>query len=242
MAKEKAVVLLSGGMDSTVLAYNIAAQGYDVHCLSVNYGQRHKKELEFAAITARKLNAEHRIVDLSGLNVLLAGSALTSQEVEVPHGHYAADNMAITVVPNRNAILLSIATGWAVSLGASGVYFAAHSGDHAQYPDCKPEFVRMLSNALVEGNEGFMRAGFRIYAPFVNISKTEIAYVGDNNHVPFEDTWSCYEGGELHCGRCGTCVERIEALYDAGVNDKTQYADSYYWMAALGRTAGTEQY
>lgn len=132
--KPIAVSLLSGGMDSTVLAYDLVHRGYEVHLLSINYGQRHKTELQYAARTAKKLRAEHKIVDFSALNVLLQGSALTSKDVEVPEGHYAADNMAITVVPNRNAILLAIATGWAVSLGAELVAFAAHSGDHAQYP------------------------------------------------------------------------------------------------------------
>jgi len=233
LSRPIAVSLLSGGMDSTVLAYDLVRNGYEVHLLSINYGQRHKTELEFAKKTAYKLRAEHKIVDFSGLNVLLAGSALTSKDVEVPEGHYSADNMAITVVPNRNAILLAIATGWAVSLGAEKVAFAAHSGDHAQYPDCREGFVNRMTSAMNWGNSAFIHDGFHIDAPYVHITKADIARIGSGLGVPFEDTWSCYKGGTTHCGRCGTCVERAEAFAAAHVSDPTIYIDPNFWMTAV---------
>lgn len=231
--KRSAVALLSGGMDSTVLVYDLISRGFEVHALSVNYGQRHKIELDFARKTARKLKMDHKIVDFSALNVLLAGSSLTQTEVEVPEGHYSADNMAITVVPNRNAILLTIATGWAVSLGAEIVAFAAHSGDHAQYPDCRESFVVALNDAMELANEGFIHPSFRIEAPYVSITKAQIVTLGAARSVPFEDTWSCYKGTLVHCGRCGTCVERAEAFYGAGIPDPTRYADPNYWRQAV---------
>lgn len=231
--KPIAVSLLSGGMDSTVLAYDLAHQGYEVHLLSVNYGQRHLTELVYAAKTARDLKSEHRVVDFSGLNVLLRGSALTSREVEVPEGHYSADNMAITVVPNRNAILLSIATGWAVSLGAKLVAFAAHAGDHAQYPDCRSEFIISMGGSMYLANQGFISEDFLLTAPYATMTKAQIASLGASLKVPFANTWSCYKGGELHCGRCGTCVERAEAFAEAGVPDPTVYEDPTFWRTAV---------
>jgi 7-cyano-7-deazaguanine synthase len=224
--QEKAVVIISGGMDSTVLAYLVKALGYDLTLLSFNYGQRHKKELTYAAITAKKLGAVHHIVDLSGIQGLLAGSALTS-DIDVPEGHYSADNMAITVVPNRNAIMLSIAYGHAVSIGATAVYAGVHAGDRAQYPDCRLAFFQELDQALYTANEGF--GGIEIRAPFIEKTKADIADIGKRLSVPFEDTWSCYKGGAKHDGKCATCVERAQAMFEAGVDDPTEYEDPTAW-------------
>jgi 7-cyano-7-deazaguanine synthase len=218
------VAIVSGGMDSVTLAHLLASESQALHLLSVNYGQRHRKELLFAEKCAARLSAEWKCIDLTGLTHLLQGSALTDPSVPVPHGHYAAESMRSTVVPNRNAILFSIAAGWAVSLGADGVASGVHAGDHAIYPDCRPEFVTALSKALVLATEGFAPPGFRLYAPFVGMTKAEIASLGKRLGVPWEQTWSCYEGGAIHCGRCGTCVERREAFQLAGVGDRTEYA------------------
>jgi 7-cyano-7-deazaguanine synthase len=223
---QKALVIISGGMDSTVLAYLVKALQYEPVLLSFNYGQRHKKELTFAAITAKKLGAVHHIVDLSGIQGLLAGSALTS-DIEVPEGHYSADNMAITVVPNRNAIMLSIAYGHAVSIGAVAVYAGVHAGDHAQYPDCRLTFFQDMDQALYTGNEGF--GDIEIRAPFIEKSKADIADIGKRLGVPFEDTWSCYKGGAVACGICATDVERLQAIYEAGAEDKTVYENPTAW-------------
>jgi 7-cyano-7-deazaguanine synthase len=156
---------------------------------------------------------------------LLSGSALTSDDVEVPEGHYTDASMAITVVANRNAIMLSIAVGAAVSRGAEAVAAAVHAGDHTVYPDCRPEFIEAIQHEARVANEGFIVDGFEVRAPFLLVGKDEIVRQGAALGVPFEETWSCYVGGELHCGRCGTCVERIEAFALAGVTDPTAYAE-----------------
>lgn len=229
-----AIVVVSGGMDSTVLANQAAGLFAKVELLSVDYGQRHRKELGFAAMTARRLGCRHDVVELP-LRSMLGGSALTDDAVEVPHGHYAADNMALTVVPNRNAMLISVAYAVAVARGADAVLVGVHAGDHHVYPDCRPEFVRALDVALRIGNEGVGHV--RLEAPFVEHSKTDIARLGAVLGVDWTETWSCYEGSDVHCGRCGTCVERHEAFRDAGISDPTTYADTEFAELTLARHA-----
>lgn len=215
----RVVLVYSGGLDSTVLLYHLRGEGHEVRCLSVDYGQRHRRELAAAAALCGALGVEHRIADLASLRPLLAGSALTS-DVDVPDGHYAADTMKITVVPNRNMILLSVAIGWAVSLRYEAVAYAAHAGDHTIYPDCRPEFGDAMDRAasLCDWRP------VRLLRPFVDRTKGEIVRLGAELGVPFGQTWSCYRGGEYHCGACGTCVERREAFANAGVSDPTVYA------------------
>jgi 7-cyano-7-deazaguanine synthase len=215
----KSIVVHSGGMDSTVLLYQLVAQGDEVKALSIDYGQRHGKEIECARAIAEDLGVEHRVSDLRSLAELLGGSALTSSEIEVPEGHYEEDNMKATVVPNRNMILLAVSAGWAISSEYDRVAYAAHSGDHAIYPDCRNEFADALDVAI-------QLADWRkvsLYRPFVDLTKADLVKLGVELQVPFERTWSCYKGGELHCGRCGTCVERREAFHLAEVTDPTTY-------------------
>jgi 7-cyano-7-deazaguanine synthase len=219
----KAVVIHSGGMDSTTLLYLLRSWGYDIVALSFDYGQRHGTELSYAVRTCMKLGIQHQVVDLRSVGPLLSGSALTDDSVPVPHGHYAAETMRATVVPNRNMIMLSIAIGVGVTEKARIVAIGVHAGDHAIYPDCRPVFMRQLNYAALIGNESFVANDFHLEAPFVNRSKADIAWIGDYLGVPWKDTWSCYEGGALHCGKCGTCVERIEAFQLAGVTDPTKY-------------------
>ncbi len=219
---ERAVAIVSGGMDSVTLAYLMASEGYDLHLLSFDYGQRHRRELEYAKLCAERLDAKFDVVDISGVGRLLGGSALTD-DVSVPHGHYAASNMAITVVPNRNAILLSIAYGVAVAEDAKMVATGVHAGDHFVYPDCRPGFIQAFDAMQKKAVEGFGDESLRLYAPFVEWSKADIVAAGVELGVPYADTWSCYEGGEVHCGRCGTCVERREAIQLTGVRDPTVY-------------------
>ena len=223
---QKAVAIVSGGLDSVTLAYLLAHQGAQVHLLAFDYGQKHKKELDFARECATRLNAQFSIVDLSGFSHLISNSALTSSDVEVPHGHYAAPTMAVTVVPNRNAILLALAYGVAVNEGAHIVATGVHGGDHFIYPDCRPSFIKAFDTMEREATEGFSELGLRLMAPFLEVDKTAIVRIGAELDVPFARTWSCYEGGETHCGRCGTCVERREAFALAGVPDPTVYATS----------------
>ncbi|APE24533.1 MULTISPECIES: 7-cyano-7-deazaguanine synthase QueC [Streptomyces] len=223
-APRHAVLIFSGGLDSAVTAYKLLDAGVTVSLLSFNYGQRHVKELAQAATLADQLGVSHDIVDLTSLNRILGGSALTDPAIEVPHGHYRAETMRSTVVPNRNAIMLEIAAGAAVAAGADAVAFGAHSGDHAIYPDCRPEFFTLIEAAMKAGNEGHIVADFQLVAPFLQLTKADIVREGARLDVPFKLTWSCYEGGELHCGACGTCVERREAFDEAGVADPTLYA------------------
>ncbi len=219
------VTTVSGGLDSVTLAHSLAADGTTLLVLSFDYGQRHAKELELAARCADRLHAEHHVVDLRSVGALLTGSALTDATVEVPEGHYTDASMAATVVANRNAIMLSVAIGVAVARHADAVATAVHAGDHTVYPDCRPEFIAAIEHEALVANEGFIRDGFRVLAPFLDVSKTEIVRRGVALGVPFAETWSCYVGSELHCGRCGTCVERREAFELAGAVDPTEYAE-----------------
>lgn len=215
----KTVLVYSGGLDSTVLLYHLHSAGDTVSTLSIHYGQRHAKELECARRITSDLGIEHREVDLTTINQLLGGSSLTDKDLSIPHGHYEEDNMKSTVVPNRNMILLSLATGWAISQEADCVSYAAHSGDHAIYPDCREEFADALDKTirLADWKEVYLNR------PFVGLTKADVVKRGAKLGVPFETTWSCYEGKELHCGRCGTCIERREAFHLAGVEDPTPY-------------------
>ncbi|MFJ8043822.1 7-cyano-7-deazaguanine synthase QueC [Kitasatospora sp. NPDC096147] len=228
----KTVVIASGGLDSTTVAYLLADQGSEVTLLSFDYGQRHRTELEYAGRIAQHLGAPHVIADLSGLSRLLTGSALTDPTVPVPDGHYTAVTMRSTVVPNRNTIMLSVAVAAAISRNADAVAFGAHSGDHAIYPDCRPSFFDAFTAMTREGNDGFLADCFQLLAPFIGLAKADIVETGQSLGVPFVDTWSCYKGGRVHCGTCGTCTERIAAFSLAGVTDPTDYVTS---VAAVAR-------
>jgi 7-cyano-7-deazaguanine synthase len=223
-SSKAAVAIVSGGMDSVTLAYLLASEGCDLHLLSFDYGQRHRKELEFAASCAGLLGARHDVVDLSSLTDLLKGSALTDAGVAVPDGHYAQENMKITVVPNRNAMMLAIAYAVAVAEGAEVIGAGIHAGDHAIYPDCRPAFAEAFDAMQRLAVEGFGRPDLHLYTPFVSITKANIVTIGHRLGVDYARTWSCYKGGEVHCGTCGTCVERKEAFELAGVPDPTRYA------------------
>ncbi|WP_309030776.1 7-cyano-7-deazaguanine synthase QueC [Streptomyces alfalfae] len=219
-----AVLSFSGGMDSTTLAAYYAAQDYDLLLLSFDYGQRHARELDSARQVAAHFGAEHHVVDLSTVGALMPGSALTDAAVAVPDGHYAEESMRATVVPNRNAIMANIAVGIASARGAKVVALGIHAGDHAVYPDCRPEFLHGLQYSVDRALDGFHTP--RIEAPFINESKTWIASRAAELDAPLHLSWSCYKGGELHCGTCGTCTERKEAFEDAGVYDPTDYAEA----------------
>src|SRR6266545_3758570 len=201
---QHAVAVVSGGMDSVTLAFLLHAEGWRLTIVSFDYGQRHRRELRCAQSAAGRLGAGHHVIDLTAVGTLLGGSALTDGSVTVPEGHYTDVSMRATVVPNRNAILLAVATGVAVAEGASAVAFRAHAGDHPIYPDCRPAFVEVL-------------------APFIGKTKADIVWLGVQLGVPYAETWSCYVGGEAHCGRCGTCTERREAFMLANVPDPTAY-------------------
>lgn len=224
----KAVTIISGGMDSVTLAHDLKAQGYDQHLISFNYGQRHKKELKYAHEAAVDLGCKHDIIMLDSVKRLFTGSSLTDSSISVPEGHYAADTMKATIVPNRNAIMLSIAWGVAISDGADVVAYGAHAGDHNVYPDCRQEFVVSLQAALQIGTETYIQFA----RPYIGISKTDILKLGLALGVDYSKTWSCYQGGEVACGRCGTCTERLESFSQVGQEDPIPYLDREFWKTA----------
>ena len=215
---QKAVVIYSGGMDSFTLLNKVHRSGTEVYALSFNYGQKHKKELDYAARVCHSLGINHKVVDISSINSLLAGSALTS-EMDMPEGHYEDDNMKQTVVPNRNMILLSLAVGYAVSLGADQVYYGAHGGDHAIYPDCRPLFVEKMNDVCAIANY----EAVSIDVPYLHNDKTEILRDGLAMGLDYSQTWTCYNGREKACGKCGACQERLEAFRENSVEDPLSY-------------------
>jgi 7-cyano-7-deazaguanine synthase len=217
----KCVVLISGGLDSTVALHDAAFRGAVALGLSFDYGAKHNaRELPCAAWQCARLGIPHRVVRLDFMNDLFRSDLLQSGG-PIPDGHYQEESMKSTVVPFRNGILLAIAAGVAESLGAQAVTIAAHGGDHAIYPDCRETFFGPFADAVRAGTY----AGIELRRPFVAARKAGLVRLGHERGVDFRHTWSCYKGGEIHCGRCGTCVERREAFLLAGVEDPTGYVD-----------------
>lgn len=221
----KTLVILSGGMDSTTLMYHLDNEGDQLQTISFSYGQRHSRELLSAGFLTGELDLEGVCITVDHELLKPSSSALVGGS-DVPHGHYAADNMKATVVPNRNMTFLSMALARCIAIGADRVAYAAHAGDHDIYPDCRPDFVNAMTHAanVCDWWENSPPYIDHLHAPFLRKTKADIVSIGRDLGVPFERTWSCYEGGEIHCGRCGTCVERREAFWLAGVDDPTEYA------------------
>ena len=216
----KVVVIYSGGLDSTTVLYHLRAAGDEVKALSANYGQRHlERELAAAEAVCTRLGVERRTVDLTALVGFLGRNSLSDPTVAVPHGEYTPATMHVTTVPNRNMVLLSVGLAWAVSLDFDAVAFGAHGGEYTPYPDCQPAFAHAM-DAAAKLCDWTSR---RVLAPVINLDKAGVVRRGAELGVPFELTWSCYEGGAKHCGRCGTCRDRREAFRKAGVDDPTEY-------------------
>ncbi|MBL1240533.1 MAG: 7-cyano-7-deazaguanine synthase QueC [OCS116 cluster bacterium] len=228
------LVICSGGMDSITLAHKIADQGNLSHILTFDYGQRHVKEIDFARNCAADLDVPFTLIDMSNIGKQFTGTALTGN-VDVPDGHYAEASMKVTMVPNRNVIMLSIAYGLAATHKLKRVALAVHGGDHFIYPDCRPDFIAAFAKMQKMALEGY--ADIDIYAPYVNASKADIATDAKALNVDHTKSWSCYKGGDLHCGRCGTCVERREAFDLAGYADPTIYADPDFWQGVVEEAA-----
>ncbi|MBE0367473.1 7-cyano-7-deazaguanine synthase QueC [Pseudoalteromonas aurantia] len=216
--REKVVVIYSGGMDSYTVLNKAVRSGHEVYALSFNYGQRHVKELEVAAEVCEQLNIAHKIVDISAINQLIGGSSLTD-DIEVPEGHYEEESMKSTIVPNRNMILLSLAVGYAVSIKASKVFYGAHSGDHAIYPDCRPEFVKKMDDVCRIANYDAVE----IVSPYLNNTKIDILTDGLKMGLDYSHTWTCYNGRKHACGKCGACQERLEAFSLNNAQDPISY-------------------
>lgn len=220
---EKAVVVASGGIDSSTLLFKTVNENYETHALTFIYGQKHKKEIDCAKWICERLKVSHKIIDLSALKEILSGSALTDSSIAIPEvpadmSHY--DTLKTTIVPNRNSIFLSIAIGYAISTRANRVFFGAHRSDRGVYPDCRPEFVEAFQAAERLATDD---PNLTVDAPFARMEKSEIVRLGTELGVPYQKTWSCYRGNELHCGVCSSCRERKRAFTQSGVSDPTRY-------------------
>ena len=232
----KVVVLCSGGMDSVTALY-WARQHHDVGAvLSFDYGAKHNhREIPFAIEHANRIGASHQVIPLDFIGQLFASDLLKSGG-DIPEGHYADDTMKRTVVPFRNGIMLAAAAGFAESIGTEGLVIAAHSGDHTIYPDCREDFMRAMGDAMRLGTY----AGIQLLRPFIDWDKARIAAEGARLGVDFARTWSCYKGGAIHCGKCGTCVERREAMQEAGLVDPTAYESTPPLPAGPGEPKGAK--
>lgn len=214
---KNSVIIVSGGMDSITLLYDHKdeiALG-----ISFDYGSNHNaREIPFAKMHCERLGIKHITINLDFMHQYFKSSLLDGAEA-IPEGHYADENMKSTVVPFRNGIMLSIAIGIAESNNLDQVFIANHGGDHTIYPDCRPEFINAIDAAATAGTYN----NVKVVAPYTKITKSDIARIGKKLGIDYTETWSCYKGGEVHCGKCGTCVERKEALAEAGIEDKTMY-------------------
>jgi 7-cyano-7-deazaguanine synthase len=229
---KRAVVLLSGGLDSSTLVFHMQDAGFEVTALALDYGQRHVREIASAELIAARaavplVQANFRTA-LFPIFALAKSSQVGLQMENVPTGHYASESMKITLVPNRNMLLLSVAGALAESIGARTIAYAAHAGDHQIYFDCRPPFIRAMHEAFHLASEH----GIDLVDPFAEITKADIVRRGAELKVPFELTWSCYTGESTHCGECGTCCERAEAFAIAGVFDPTKYQNPDFWRTA----------
>ncbi|WP_299269919.1 7-cyano-7-deazaguanine synthase QueC [uncultured Prevotella sp.] len=217
--KKNSVIIVSGGMDSITLLYDHKdeiALG-----ISFDYGSNHNaREIPFAKMHCERLGIKHITINLDFMHQYFKSSLLDGADA-IPEGHYADDNMKSTVVPFRNGIMLSIAIGIAESNNLDQVFIANHGGDHTIYPDCRPEFIKAIDSAANAGTYN----NVKVIAPYTQITKSDIARIGKKLGIDYTETWSCYKGGERHCGKCGTCVERKEALAEAGIEDCTIYEE-----------------
>ena len=219
MNHKASLIIVSGGMDSITLLYD--CKDSIALAVSFDYGSNHNaREIPFARLHCRRLGIRHVVIPLEFMHTYFKSSLLEGADA-IPEGHYADDNMKSTVVPFRNGIMLSIAIGIAESNGLDQVFIANHGGDHTIYPDCRPEFINAIDSAANAGTFN----NVRVVAPYTKITKSDIARRGKELGLDYTETWSCYKGGEKHCGKCGTCVERKEALRDAGIDDNTEYEE-----------------
>lgn len=221
MSKRKVVLIYSGGLDSTVLLHSLHKSGEEVLPISFNYGSKHnEEEYKMVLKNCELLNLKSIRIDITNISKYFKSDLLLNGG-EVPLGHYAESNMKKTVVPFRNGIMLSIACGIAESNGCKYVAIGNHAGDHAIYPDCRATFIEAMNEAMSYGTYN----NINILSPFNGLTKTGIVSFGKSLDVDMSNSYSCYNGKEIHCGLCSTCYERREAFHDAGVEDKTKYID-----------------
>ena len=211
------VIVVSGGMDSITLLYDKKEE--IALAVTFDYGSKHNaREIAWAKVHCGRLGIRHIVIKLDFMQKYFTSSLLEGGD-EIPEGHYADENMKSTVVPFRNGIMLSVAAGIAESNGLKKILIANHGGDHTIYPVCRPEFIGAMDRAIANGTYEDVRTD----APYTNITKADIAKIGKRLGIDYSETWSCYKGGERHCGKCGTCIERKEAMALAGIDDRTEY-------------------
>ena len=231
----KILVLSSGGIDSTTLVYYFAEiENFEVQPVFFNYGSKHNpKEIESVKQICNILNLELINVDISELtSTIWSNSALINEDRSIPEGYYTQENMSQTIVPFRNGVLISLVSSIAENLGIEYVGIAVHSGDHFIYPDCRPNFIQVMKYAIYRGTEN----NIKLRAPFVYLNKAEIVKLGYFLRVPYELTWSCYNGRDKHCGRCGTCIERLESFHFNNLTDPVEYEDREYFKNIITKS------
>ena len=218
----RVILIASGGLDSTTLMHRLLHEKKEIFALTFDYGQKHLKEIEFARKNCEKFSISHKLISLKELTQagLFGNSSLTSDR-EIPEGHYEDENMMSTVVPNRNMIMLSMALAYAISIGAGEIYYGAHAGDHEIYPDCRPSFVEAMQQVARLCHYW----PIEIQTPYLHVAKSDIVREGLELNVDYSMTWTCYKGGKYACGKCGSCIERLEAFKAIGIEDLLQYQD-----------------
>lgn len=230
----KDAIILSGGMDSATLFFelvfdNSEQKSDEIHCITFDYGQRHRKEILAAKhlfshalkIKRDDLKIYRNVFPIEILGMIANNSSQTNKKIDVPEGHYEEENMKKTVVPNRNMVMLSIAASYCFARDIKHLYYGAHAGDHAIYPDCRPQFVDAMQDVLnlADWNQ------LKLHVPYMHIDKGTIAKLGKEIGVPYELTWTCYKGLDMACGKCGACQERLEAFKTAEMEDPIDYME-----------------
>ena len=217
---KKITLIYSGGSDSFTLLHHALDQGIEVECITFSYGQKHIKEIEFAKENCKRLGLSHTLIDIGDPEIIFGSSSLIDEATDIPHGSYKEESMKSTIVPNRNMIFISYAIAYSIAHDIDEVWYGAHAGDHFIYPDCRPEFLRSMNTAA----ELCDPSKISVKAPFINLNKGEILKIGLDLNIDYSKTWTCYKGLEKACGKCGSCVERIEAFTDNNSSDPISYS------------------
>ncbi|MDB9841958.1 7-cyano-7-deazaguanine synthase QueC [Gammaproteobacteria bacterium] len=217
--QNKVLIVFSGGLDSFTLLNYALDNNFFVQCITFNYGQRHLKEVDLAAQICRENDIQQTQIQIPNTELIFANSVLTSDSIDMPHGSYQAESMQATIVPNRNMLFISYAIAQAISQEINQVWYGAHAGDHFIYPDCRPEFLDAM-NQVAQICHTFP---ISVKAPFLNFTKAEIVKLGLNLGIDYSKTWTCYEGQEIACGKCGSCNERLEAFAINNTSDPLDY-------------------
>lgn len=217
---KKITLIYSGGSDSFTLLHHALDQGIEVECITFSYGQKHIKEIDFAKENCKRLGLSHTLIDIGYPESIFGSSSLIDEATDIPHGSYKEESMKSTIVPNRNMIFISYAIAYSIAHDIDEVWYGAHAGDHFIYPDCRPEFLRSMNTAakLCDPSK------ISVKAPFINLNKGEILKIGLDLNIDYSKTWTCYKGLEKACGKCGSCVERIEAFTDNNSSDPISYS------------------